>query len=357
MQNNTALINFFDLTYEEFVQNLREANIKEIHAFNFFSNIYKHRSYDFLENNYPENFETYIKNHFDFSLSKIIKIQNSTDNQTVKFLSQLSDNTTVETVLVPFHKKYTICISSQVGCAMKCSFCYTGKQGLKRHLTVNEIIGQYLMAHDYIIKHFDHKKANPNIVFMGQGEPLHNFEAVKKAIAIFLSGAGFNLGPRQITLSTSGYIPGLIRFNELQKVNLALSFHSPFNHERSQLIPINNSYPIEELIRVIKLIPRLKRQFINIEYLIIKDLNHSQEHADEIYRLFKDIPIIINLIPFNEFPGAPFKRPTDESIEGFKRMLKNFNFYVLTRTTKGDDILAACGQLNTKETLEQNILI
>lgn len=355
MQDNESQLNFYDQTYEEFLDKLRLDKFKEVHAFNLYSNIYKQRSYDFLNNNYPDNFESYVTKNFKFSLPKIIKIQNSTDNQTVKFLSQLEDNATVETVLVPFHKKYTICISSQVGCAMKCSFCYTGVQGFKRHLKVNEIIGQYLMAHDYIIKHFNDKKAAPNIVFMGQGEPLHNFDTVKKAISIFLSPAGFNLGPRQLTLSTAGYLPGLARFSELQKINLALSFHSPFNNERSQLIPINNSYPIEELIKTLKLIPRLKRQYINIEYLIIKDLNHSNKHADEIHRLFRDLPIIINLIPFNEFPGAPYKRPSEDEIEGFKQMLKNFNFPVLRRTTKGDDILAACGQLNTK--VEQNILI
>lgn len=348
MENLHINHNFFDLSYEEFQDLVEKAQIKKIHAFNFFTNVYKQRVQSATNQNYPEIFEQFIKK-FKFELPQIINIQKSIDDKTVKFLSKLSDNTTVETVLVPFHKKYTICISSQVGCAMKCSFCFTGTQGLKRNLSVNEIIGQYLLAHDYIKENFKNKDAAPNIVFMGQGEPLHNFDNVKKAISIFLSPAGFNLGPRQITLSTSGFIPGLLRFHELWNINLAISFHSPFNEERSQLIPINNSYPIEDLLKVLKDIPRLKRQYINIEYLIIKDLNHSSLHAQRIFELFKDIPIIINLIPFNEFPGASFKRPTEQAVESFKKMLKDYHFPVLTRTTKGDDILAACGQLNTKE--------
>jgi len=316
---------------------------KAIHADNFYTSRYKN-----IEKSLPENYKSFLSKEFDFTLPEVNKVQVATDATTVKFLTKLEDGNFVETVLVPFNKKYTICLSSQVGCAMKCSFCFTGTQGLKRNLEAHEIIGQYILAFNYIKNNFPNKFAAPNIVFMGQGEPLHNFENIKKAIEIFLEVKGLHLGPRQITLSTAGYLPGLKRVNELKNVNLALSFHSPFNEQRNELIPLNKAYPIEDIVRTLKEVPRLKRQYLTFEYLVIKDLNHSEEHLDEIIKLLSGLPIIFNLIPFNEFPGAPYKRPLDVDVEMFKDKLVANGFFASIRKTKGDDILAACGQLNTK---------
>ena len=340
---------FYTLTFKEFSDYLLNNQMKEIHAKNVFNSIYKNFTAHFNDiEGVPQPLISHLEKDFSLTLPKILLENISTDNQTVKFEMQLDDQRTVETVLVPFNKKYTVCLSSQVGCAMKCSFCFTGTQGLTRHLRTDEIVGQYMQAFRYIKEHFPNKSAPPNIVFMGQGEPLHNFNEVKKAIEILQTTEGLYLGPRQITLSTAGYMPGIKKFNELKQINFALSFHSPFDSERSQLIPLNNAYPIKEIIDEIKNIKRLKRQYLNFEYLVIKDLNHSIEHVKEIKKLLSDLPVIFNLIPFNPFPGSRFQRPTNKAVEEFGKALESEGFHVMLRTTKGDDILAACGQLNTK---------
>lgn len=291
--------------------------------------------------------ETNSLKNFDFTLPTITNQQTSPDG-TTKFLMKFQDGKQVETVLIPFYKKYTICLSTQVGCAMKCSFCHTATQGLERNLKTHEIVGQYLKAYQYHRQQKGDLAPTPNIVFMGQGEPLHNFDELKKAINIFLTTEGLHLGPRQITVSTAGYLPGLKRFHELYGVNFALSLHSPFDTVRSKLIPLNQAYPLDKLFEVIDQIPRKKRQYINCEYLLIKDLNDNQESIDGLYRLLKDRPAIINLIPFNEFPGSHYKRPSKEKVDWFKEELVKRNIYTMIRTTKGDDILAACGQLKSQ---------
>lgn len=206
-----------------------------------------------------------------------------------------------------------------------------------------------MQAYAYIKEKFEGHQAAPNIVFMGQGEPLHNINNVADAIEVLKTKEGMGLGPRQITLSTAGYLPGIKRFSELGSVNFALSFHSPFNEERNELIPLNKAYPIAELIDELKTIKLMKRQFLTFEYLIIRDLNHTRKHVEEIGRLLKGMPVIFNLIPFNEFPGAPYKRPEMAAVEEFKKGLIELGFHAMIRTTKGDDILAACGQLTSQD--------
>jgi len=252
----------------------------------------------------------------------------------------------VETVLVPFAGRDAVCLSSQVGCAMACRFCHTGLQGLQRHLTASEITGQYRAVWDWMQIHRPHR-SRPNVVFMGQGEPLHNFEASRAAVAWFTDPRQGKLGPRQVTVSTAGYLPGIERFHEFGGVNFALSLHSPRNSERASLIPLNMRWPLEELFGAIRRIPLRSQQFINCEYLVIQDLNHTTAHADELAQLVAGLPVLVNLIPFNPFPGAPYRRPTVTVIDDFKRDLIRHRLRVFTRTTKGSDIMAACGQLNT----------
>lgn len=269
---------------------------------------------------------------------------------TAKFLIKLEDQLTVESVLVPFARRDAVCLSSQVGCAMACRFCHTGLMGLKRHLSADEIIEQYLKVKDWR-QSLDQDRLPPNIVFMGQGEPLHNFEALKTAITWLIDPHGGKLGPRQITVSTAGYVPGILRFNELGGVNFALSLHSPFDEERSQLIPLNNKWPLKELFAAIDTVPLRNRQFINCEYLMMKDVNMTADHARGLSKLVGDRPVIVNLIPFNPFPGAPWQRPSVDEIENFKAELVKLRLRVFLRTTKGDEIMAACGQLNTSEVM------
>lgn len=287
-----------------------------------------------------------LKENLDFNLPSITSVLKSNDG-TYKFLMEFSDGNKVETVLIPFFKRYCVCLSSQVGCAMKCSFCFTGTQGLTRHLKSHEIIGQYLKAKEFLEKEISPAAISPNIVFMGQGEPLHNFDEVHRALKIMLDPQGLALGPRQITLSTAGYLPGLKKFNELPKINLALSLHSAFNNTRKTLIPITGQYPIEDIFSALDNIELMKRQFITYEYLLIDELNNQTVDADALEQLLANRKAIINIIPFNPFPGSTLKRPSAQKVELFKQMLVQRNLRTMVRMTKGSDILAACGQLTS----------
>lgn len=288
----------------------------------------------------------HFQHEYENDLPKVIKKQVATDG-TIKILVELSDGESVETVILPFYKKYTLCVSSQVGCAMNCQFCFTATQGFKRNLKASEIIGQVLTAKEIIKSIPNERRDVGNIVFMGQGEPLHNFDNLKEAINILTQPNGIGLGKRSITLSTSGYLPGLKRFEELGGINLALSLHSTSDEVRSKLIPINNRYPLKDVLEQIKTISLHERQTVEYEYLLIKDLNDSKEDALDLVETLKDRTHMINIIPFNPFPGSKFKRPDLDRVEEFKAWLVNAGMRAMIRKTKGDDILAACGQLKS----------
>lgn len=267
---------------------------------------------------------------------------------TVKFLLGLKDGLAVETVLVPFNHRDCICVSTQVGCAMGCSFCHTGLQGFTRHLKAAEIVEQYSAVWDWL-KSNRPERPKPKLVFMGQGEPLHNFEELKASIKTLTNFKGIGLGVRSITVSTAGYLPGIKRFMELGGVNFALSLHSPVNSERSQLIPINEKWPLEVILSALDNLQFRRRQYINCEYLVVKDFNHQHSHAIKLKKLLGQRPVIINLIPFNPYPGSPWESPEMEEVEKFKAHLVQQDLRVFIRTTKGSEIMAACGQLNTSD--------
>lgn len=284
-----------------------------------------------------------LRKDFDFDLPKISTLQKSGDG-TIKFQMQLKDGLEVETVLIPFFKRFTVCLSTQVGCAMNCSFCYTGTQGLKRHLNAGEIVGQYLKAQEYLLEQ-NAQALKPSIVFMGQGEPLHNVLEVKKAIEVLNDPGCVGVGNRQMTLSTVGFLPGMKALADFPKINFALSLHSPFDDQRNELIPVNQRYPLDEVLEELDKLSLLKRQFVTYEYLMIKDFNMEDEHATALYEKLGHRKALVNLIPFNPFPGSRWERPTDQAIEEFKNKLVQKKLRVMVRSTKGDDILAACGQL------------
>lgn len=291
---------------------------------------------------------TFFEQNYDFSLPEIDTVYESKKDKAVKFLFKLKDKHKVETVLIPFNNKYSICLSSQVGCAMKCSFCFTGEQGLSRNLATSEIIGQFIQAWRWLASNRPGEERILNIVFMGQGEPLHNFDAVKKACEIFLAQHGTSIGVQKITISTAGYIPGLKRWSqEIPGVNLALSLHSPFVEKRNELIPINKKYPLEEVLTYIDAIPLQKKQFVTYEYILIANFNDTQEDAKQLGMMLTGKSAYINLIPFNPFPGSRHRPPDWDKVEKFKQALDKFNIPTLIRGTKGDDVLAACGQLNS----------
>ncbi len=285
----------------------------------------------------------YARENFSFTLPEITRTQTASDG-TTKFQMKMHDGLEVETVLLPFHKRFTVCLSTQVGCGMNCSFCFTGTMGLKRNLTAGEIVGQYLVARNFL-RSSDAEALTPSIVFMGQGEPLHNATEVKAAITILNDPAMGDVGLRQMTLSTVGYLPAMEMLKDFPKINFALSLHSPFDEERNLLIPINAKYPLKDVLHSFDQLTLLPRQFITFEYLLIKNLNMTDKHVEELSTLLGTRKALLNLIPMNPWPGSIWERPTTEEIENFRQKLVSKKLRVMVRGTKGDDILAACGQL------------
>lgn len=283
-----------------------------------------------------------LKAEYDFDLPPIAHCMEAEDG-TVKFQIRFSDGLEVETVLIPFHKRFTICLSTQVGCAMNCNFCYTGTQGLKRNLNAHEIVGQYLVTREWLLS--KGWATNPRIVFMGQGEPLHNVDEVLQAIKIFTDKKILAMGPREMTLSTVGYLPGLQRIQEFPRINIALSLHSPFHEQRTELIPVSTKCELKDVMNALDRLPMIEKRLVTYEYLLVKDFNMSDEHVQGLSDLLSHRRAVLNLIPFNPFPGSKWERPECAEIEFFKNKLVAKRLRVMLRMTKGHDILAACGQL------------
>ena len=336
---------FYSLSLEDLSQLLQDQALNPSAASVIYNHHYKKK---LTGHDYPKVSKatiTYLQAHLDFSLSPISLAKESQDG-TVKFLFKLEDGLEVESVLIPFHGKYSLCISTQVGCAMNCSFCFTGTEGLSRNLRTSEIISQFLGAWEWLLANRKDGLKILNLVFMGQGEPLHNFDPVKKACEIFLSQSGCSIGSQKITLSTAGYLPGLKRWvKEMPPVNLALSLHSTHPQVRSELIPMNKKYPLDQVLAAIDDIPLQKKQFVTYEYLLIAGLNDSAEEAHSLGALLTGKEAYINLIPFNSFPNSNYQAPTLAVIEAFKKVLDGYKVPTLIRKAKGEDVLAACGQL------------
>ncbi|MEN2993908.1 MAG: 23S rRNA (adenine(2503)-C(2))-methyltransferase RlmN [Thermodesulfovibrio sp.] len=264
----------------------------------------------------------------------------STDG-TIKFLWELEDREKIESVLIIDKDRLTLCLSTQIGCPLRCRFCLTGKIGFKRNLESWEIVDQYIQVSKIIQK--ENKKIT-NIVFMGMGEPLLNFENVTDALWRFKNLILFS--PRRITLSTAGIIPAIKQLPyKAPNIKLAISLNAADNEKRSYLMPINKTYPIHELIKTLKEYPLKKGQRITFEYVMIKGVNCSEEDAYRVSEIIKGIPSKINLIPFNPWEGCEFERPDDTEVLNFQRILIKKGHSVFIRKSKGIDILAACGQL------------
>lgn len=339
---------FYQYNFSDLTKLLVENDLSSSGATLLYNWHYKQKQTQPCVHNLALTTQQFIRENLLFNLPQIVETHLSTD-QTVKFLMKMDDGNMVETVLIPFQNKYTICLSTQVGCAMKCSFCFTGTQGLKRHLKTEEIIGQFIIADRWLRQHRPLDHLLKNIVFMGQGEPLHNFDAVKLACEIFLDQHGTSIGVQKITVSTAGYLPGLLRWNEeMPGINIALSLHSPFNEKRNELIPINQRYLLTDVLSCLDKIPLKRKQYIIYEYLLIKNYNDTEVDAQATGELLRGKQAIINLIPFNPFPGSSYERPELATVLKFQKILESYHLPALVRGTKGDDILAACGQLNTR---------
>ncbi|RUM94369.1 MAG: 23S rRNA (adenine(2503)-C(2))-methyltransferase RlmN [Thiothrix sp.] len=295
-------------------------------------------------------------------LSKIAEIkvpeialeQPSTDGVR-KWLLRLNDQQCIETVFIPEGDRGTLCISSQVGCALDCTFCATARQGFNRNLSVGEIIGQVFVARQRLEQALrsasrEKERIISNVVLMGMGEPLLNLDNVVDAIRIMLDDNGYGLSKRRVTLSTSGVVPALDRLGDMVDVSLAVSLHAPNNILRNQLVPLNRKYPIEELMAACKrfLARKAQRDRITFEYVMLEGVNDSPAHAHQLVKTLQGVSSKVNLIPFNAFKGTQYKRSSQRVIDRFRDILYAKGVNTITRKTRGDDIDAACGQLAGK---------
>ena len=292
----------------------------------------------------------FLKAETSLLLPKIITVQHSKDG-TVKWMLQLSrdlsSKNSVEMVFIPEKGRGTLCISSQVGCALACPFCSTAHEGFNRNLSTAEIVGQVWLA----IRELGWRKGQPrkvtNVVFMGMGEPLLNYKSVVSACNIMMSDLAFGLSKRRVTLSTSGVVPKIYDLKRDTDVSLAVSLHASNDELRNRIVPVNQKYPIHKLMSACRdfVDGRDSKKHITWEYVLLKGVNDSIEHARELCQLIGDIPGKVNLIPFNVFPGAKFESSDAQQIEVFQRFLAKKKVVVTVRRTRGDDISAACGQL------------
>ena len=304
--------------------------------------------------NLSKNYRELLSENFIIDVPKVISKQCSKDG-TRKYLLQIAGGHEVEAVYIPEEGRGTLCVSSQVGCTLTCSFCHTGTQKLVRNLTSGEIVGQVLIARDDLGEWKNLNGTNnetrllSNVVLMGMGEPLYNFESVRDALKIVMDPEGICLSRKRITLSTSGVVPEISRTADEIGCLLAVSLHGTTDEIRNKLVPINKKWNIEVLISALKDYPRLSNsERITFEYVMIKDVNDSELDAFRLVKLISGIPAKINLIPFNEWPGSPYKRSEWSQIKKFAEIIHRAGYASPIRTPRGEDIMAACGQLKSE---------
>lgn len=313
---------------------------KAFHGRNVLKWIHKHGVTDFeAMTDIPKSLRAELAEVAEVDIPDIVFEQPSLDG-TRKWIIELNDGQRIETVYIPDGKRSTICVSSQVGCALDCSFCSTAQQGFNRNLTASEIIAQVWQA----TRELGHPPTN--VVMMGMGEPLANFDPVVTAMEIMQEDLAYMISKARVTLSTSGIVPALRRLKEVSDVSLAVSLHAPHNELRDELVPINQKYPLEELIPACKeYVKGDRRRKVTWEYVMLDGVNDSDKHAKALIRLLEGVPSKMNLIPFNPFPGSDYKTSKPERVEAFRQRLMRAGIIAVTRKTRGDDIDAACGQL------------
>lgn len=309
---------------------------------------------DFMAmSNLAKDFRVMLTENFCIELPEVVTRQVSEDG-TRKYLVRIQGGHEVEVVYIPETDRGTLCISSQVGCTLTCSFCHTGTQKLVRNLTAAEIVGQVMLARDDLNEWPVKGEPKPevrlvsNVVLMGMGEPLYNFDNVRDAMKIVMDDEGIGLGRRRITLSTSGVVPEIARTATEIGCLLAVSFHATTDEVRDKLVPINKKWNIETLLEALRAYPGLSNsERITFEYVMLDHVNDSKEDALRLVELLKGIPAKVNLIPFNEWPGAPYKRSSGNRIHAFADIIHNAGYASPIRTPRGEDIMAACGQLKS----------
>ena len=308
--------------------------------------------------NLPKDLRVLLAEKYSVERPTVANEQRSEDG-TIKWLLKLSDGQMVETVFIPEAKRGTLCVSSQVGCTLTCKFCHTGTQPLVRNLGANELLQQIMHARDVLEewpktgeKQSEEREVT-NIVMMGMGEPLYNYENVSKALKICMDQEGLSISKRRITLSTSGVVPQIVQCGEELNVNLAISLHAPNDELRAKIMPINNKYPLAELLEACRNYPGLSEmRRITFEYVMLKDINDSDDQARELATLLEGIPCKVNLIPFNPWAGSGFECSTEVRVDAFARILERAGYDAPVRRPRGRDILAACGQLKSASVRE-----
>jgi len=311
--------------------------------------IYQHGVIDFSEmTNLSLLLRDKLPSIASLELPEVVSDQVSADG-THKWLIRLDSGNSIETVFIPEKDRGTLCVSSQIGCPLDCSFCSTGKQGFNRNLDVAEIIAQVWIATDTLGYHKDKSKRISNIVLMGMGEPLLNYDNVSGAVNLMLDDCAYGLSRKRVTLSTAGVVPGIRKLATGANISLAISLHAPTDELRDVLVPLNRKYPVRELMAAIRDYCRQKPgETVTFEYVMLDGVNDSEQYARTLAKLLGDIPAKVNLIPFNPFPGTEYRRSNPEAIDSFREILLNAGIITITRKTRGDDIDAACGQLAGK---------
>ncbi|MCB6185270.1 23S rRNA (adenine(2503)-C(2))-methyltransferase RlmN [Leeia sp. TBRC 13508] len=276
----------------------------------------------------------------------VLVAEQKSEDGTRKWALNVGEAGAIETVFIPEDDRGTLCVSSQVGCALECTFCSTGRQGFNRNLTVAEIIGQVWWANKSLGKDPKGERIISNVVMMGMGEPLANYDNVVSAMRLMLDDFGYGLSRRRVTLSTSGLVPAMDRLKEDCPVALAVSLHAPNDKIRDVIVPINQKYPLKELMAACnRYLEKAPRDFVTFEYVMLDGINDSDQNARELIALVKETPCKFNLIPFNPFPNSGYNRSNPNQIKRFRQILVDAGYVVTVRKTRGDDIDAACGQL------------
>ena len=357
-QKSGGLLNLVGLTRAELKEVLVAAGTPEKRAnmrvCQIWQWIYEKGVRDFdLMTNLAKSYRAALKEHFVIEIPEVVTKQVS-DDGTRKYLLRIDGGHEVETVYIPEENRGTLCISSQVGCTLTCSFCHTGTQRLVRNLTTAEIVGQVLVARDDLGEWpiprapKNETRLLSNIVLMGMGEPLYNFDNVRDAMKIAMDPEGISLSRRRITLSTSGVVPEIAKTAEEIGCLLAVSFHATTDEVRDRLVPINKKWNIQVLLDALRDYPKLSNsERITFEYVMLKGVNDSDADAKRLIKLIQGIPAKINLIPFNEWPGAPYQRSDWKRIKAFADIVHKAGYASPIRTPRGEDIMAACGQLKS----------
>jgi 23S rRNA (adenine2503-C2)-methyltransferase len=342
-----------NLTQEELVHYVESIGQPAFRARQIMAWLYRPGITDFSQmTDLAKKFRLILAEHARISQFTDPLIQRSQDG-CVKFAFTLDDGNVIESVLIPEPDRNTLCLSSQVGCAMNCSFCLTATMGFTRNLLPSEIVNQVCAVGDFLRNQSKSKLIGPdrvtNLVFMGMGEPLNNLENLIKSISILTEQRGLDMTNRRITVSTCGIASKMIELGERTDVNLAISLHAVDDKTRDRLMPVNNRYPLSELLQACRDYPMAKRKRIMFEYILLKGINDSDEEAHELARILRGIPCKINLLPYNESPGLPFKSPSRNRVYAFQKIVRDAGYSVFIRTSRGEDISAACGQLAKKK--------